>query len=103
MDNELCFIHITDPTDIPLGCFHLCLDRHVISKETEFQQVDVIQLLDPRFESTASYQKSLSNDGSYESRHPELFDPNVMVYLDGQIQSSLKGEKAYHEGKRNQH
>ena len=71
------------------------------SNETKFQQVNVIELLDPRYESTALYRKSLSNDGSYESLHPDLFDPNIMVYLDGQIQSSLKGEKAYHEGEIN--
>ena len=44
------------------------------------------------------YQKSRSNDSSYESSHPDFYSPNIMVYLDGQIQSSIKGEQAYHEG-----
>lgn len=61
-------------------------------------QVDVIELLDPRDDSMAQYQKSLSNDSSYESANPDYYSPNRMVYLDGQIQSSLKGEQAYHEG-----
>jgi len=54
-------------------------------------------VLDPRFDSMVQYQKSLSNDGSYESLHPELFYLNRNIYLNGQIQSSLKGERAYHE------
>lgn len=79
---------------------YLELKRHIVSKETDYQKVDVIELIDPRYASVASYKRSLSTDRSYESLHPELFEPNRMIFLDGQIQSSLKGERAYHEGER---
>ena len=80
------------------GKRYLEMKRHVISKETDYQQVDVIDELDPRtYTSLSTYKKSLSNDGSYESQHPEFFSPDRIVYLDGQIQSSRLGERAYHE------
>lgn len=44
-----------------------------------------------------SYRRSLSNDGSYESRHQLLFCPDRMLFLDGWLQSSLLYEAAYHE------
>ena len=39
----------------------------------------------------------MTNDGSYEPRHPELFEPDRIVYLDGVLQSRKSGEAAYHE------
>jgi spermidine synthase len=36
-------------------------------------------------------------DGSYESAHPELFQPDRIVYLDGMLQSRRTGDAAYHE------
>ena len=91
-----------DPLEKDLGIDILSkrafdLKRPVVSEETKFQQVDVYEVIDARFESLASYEKSRSNDGSYESLHPELYEPDRIIYLDGQIQSSLKGENAYHE------
>ena len=78
---------------------HIELKKNVVSEETEYQQLDVYEILDPKFhESTSLYKKSLSNDGSYESLHPEHFRPNRYVYLDGQVQSTLMGEGSYHEG-----
>lgn len=41
--------------------------------------------------------KSLSNDGSYESRNKELFTTDKEVYLDGDVQSSSYGDVQYHE------
>ncbi|KAL7476210.1 hypothetical protein ACHAW6_002088, partial [Cyclotella cf. meneghiniana] len=91
-----------DPLEKDLGIDILSrrvfdLKRPVVSEETEFQQVDVYDVINSRFQSLASYEKSLSNDGSYESLHPELYSPDRIIYLDGQVQSSLKGEIAYHE------
>ena len=45
-----------------------------------------------------SYERSLSNDGSYESKHPELYKPDRQIFLDGILQSSSHGDEAYHEG-----
>lgn len=65
--------------------------------ETEFQMVEIYDLIHPRFRTVEQYEKSLSNDGSYESKHPELFLPDRIVYLDGVLQSRRYGEAAYHE------
>ncbi|KAL7549854.1 hypothetical protein ACHAWF_013114 [Thalassiosira exigua] len=69
----------------------------LVSDETDFQHVDIYELINPRARSLASYQKSLEGDGSYEAENPELFRPNKHLYLDGVEQSSLYGEAAYHE------
>lgn len=46
---------------------HIELKKNVVSEETEYQQLDVYEILDPKFyERTSLYKKSLSNDGSYE-------------------------------------
>jgi spermidine synthase len=34
---------------------------------------------------------------SYESTHPELFEPDRIVFLDGVLQSRRSGDAAYHE------
>ncbi len=43
------------------------------------------------------YKLSLQADGSYESIHPELFEPDRIVFLDGVMQSRRSGDAAYHE------
>jgi hypothetical protein len=48
-------------------------------------------------QSTESYKKSLSNDGSYEAQFPELFRPNRLFYYDGVLKSSRLGEAAAYE------
>jgi len=53
--------------------------------------------VDPRKTSLSSYHHSLQNDNTYESRNPELFNPNRVVFLDGVMQSSSRGNEAYHE------
>lgn len=59
--------------------------------------MDIWDVIDPRFQDILSYRKSLSNDGSYEATHPELYTPDRRVYLDGTLQSTLKGNEPYHE------
>ena len=53
--------------------------------------------MDFRDKSFDDYQRSLSNDGSYQSRHPELYLPDRLVFLDGVMQSRRSGETVYHE------
>ena len=91
-----------NPLDQELGLDFLAkhnLDNKVplVSEETEFQHVDIYGLIDPRLHSIASYEKSLLEDGSYESVHQEYFRSDKMLFLDGVQQSSLYGEAAYHE------
>jgi len=69
----------------------------VASLQTDFQEVEIFDVIHPRFRTPEQYKKSLSNDGSYESQHPELFLPDRIVYLDGVMQSRRYGEAAYHE------
>lgn len=59
--------------------------------------MDIWQTINPRLNSLASYESSLSNDGSYESKHPEFFRPDKILFLDGTLQSTLYGEILYHE------
>ena len=66
-------------------------------EETDFQHVAIYQMIDSRKRSLAAYEKSISNDGSYESLHPEMFLPDKILWLDGVEQSSLMGDAAYHE------
>ena len=53
--------------------------------------------MDPTDQTLTQYTRSLSNDGSYESKNPELFQPDRIVFLDGVQQSSRYGSEAYHE------
>lgn len=69
----------------------------LVDEETDFQHVAIYQMIDSRKRSLAAYEKSISNDGSYESLHPEMFLPDKILWLDGVEQSSLMGDAAYHE------
>lgn len=80
-----------------LGVMDLELKEHVASIETKYQTLDIFDVLNPRFRRLESYEKSLKNDGSYESQHPELFRPDRLVYLDNIKQSAYYGEGPYHE------
>jgi spermidine synthase len=71
----------------------------VASVETPFQQIDIIDEILPKFNSFLGYRRSLDTSvDTYESRHPELFQPNRLVYLDGVLQSTRRGDEPYHEG-----
>lgn len=71
--------------------------HEVAETATMFQQVRIYDVLIPNVQTLDSYQRSLKNDGSYESQNPELFEPDRLVYLDGVLQSRRSGEAAYHE------
>jgi len=71
--------------------------EEIVSLDTGIQQIDVYDSIDSRFHSVYSYAKSISNDGSYESRHPELFRKDRLFFIDGALQSRLYGESAHHE------
>lgn len=61
-----------------------------------FQSIDVFDVLtkDRPFD---DYKKSLSGDGSYQSLHPKLFEPDRLVFMGGMLQSRRLGDAAYHE------
>jgi spermidine synthase len=83
---------------VVLGKMDYDLKRPLISTYTDFQSFDVYEVLHSSKRSLTSYQKSLdTNNGSYESSHPELFVPDKILFLGGVMQSTLYGEAAYHE------
>jgi spermidine synthase len=61
--------------------------------------VDIFDVLRPKLQSLDAYEKSLQQQGeeSYESRNPEFFEPDRIVFLDGVLQSRRSGDAAYHE------
>ena len=69
-----------------------------MSVETEFQRIDIYDVLFPKMQSREGYLHSLSDRDSYESEHSELFKPDRFVLLDGWLQSTSHDEAAYHEG-----
>ena len=65
---------------------------------TPFQQIDVLDVIDPLHGTARSYERSLRPEiVTYESTHPELYRPNRKVFLDGVLQSTSRGDEAYHE------
>ena len=80
-----------------LGKLDLDIKQPVVSTKTKFQAYDVYELMDPQKRDIVSYQKSLGQDDSYEARHPDLFAPNRILFLDGVEQSSRYGDASYHE------
>jgi spermidine synthase len=69
----------------------------IASVETDFQHIYIVDVLRPGLQSLDDYHRSLSDDGSYQSVHPELFTPDRIIFLDGVLQSRLSGDAAYHE------
>ena len=97
----------TNPLETDLGADMLnrhYLDKKIqlLSSQTMFQHVDIYEVLNlngcvGKKRSLGKYEQSLSNDGSYESLHPEMYKPDKLLYLDGVLQSTYYGEAAYHE------
>ena len=70
----------------------------IASEKTDFQTIDIFEVINPRFHSLETYERSLQDDDdSYYKQQPDLFRPDKVVYLDGIMQSRLMGEAAYHE------
>jgi len=80
-----------------LGVMDMDMKKEVATVKTAFQMIDIWDVIKPKFQSIDSYRKSQSNDESYEANHPELYLPDRQVYLDGTMQSTRKGNEAYHE------
>ena len=96
------YVRTSNPLDGDLGRYVLGkldfdLKTPLISTKTEFQSVDVYELLYPRLRNAESYQKSLKDRDSYEYENPELFAPDRVLFLDGVIQSTHYGDAPYHE------
>ena len=61
------------------------------------QRVDVYDVLRPVYQNFEQYKRSLLNDGSYESRYKEIFQPDRILFVNGVLQSRRSSEIPYHE------
>lgn len=73
------------------------MKEEIVSTQTKFQRIDIYDIIHPDKRDHLSYVQSLSNDGSYQATHPELYRPDRTVFLDGIHQSSRYGLEPYHE------
>jgi S-adenosylmethionine/arginine decarboxylase-like enzyme len=82
-----------------LGWMEFDMKELVVSVDTDYQTIEIYDVINPRFQSLDGYRASLvaNDDGSYESKYPELFRPDRVVYLDGIMLSRYYGDAAYHE------
>lgn len=80
-----------------LGWMEFDLKRRLVEQETDYQTVQVYEVINSRFKSLESYEQSLLKDGNYFAQNKEIFRPDKIVYLDGIMQSRLFGETSYHE------
>jgi spermidine synthase len=87
----------TDLNQFMLGWMEFDMKDRVASVQTNFQLIEIYDIVSPRFRSLEALKKSRSNDVSYESLHPEHFLPDRIIYLDGIMQSRRYGEASYHE------
>lgn len=81
-----------------IGVMDFDMKKEVAVVETQYQRIDIYDLIFPRFNTLSWYERSMSNDGSYFAENPAFFLPDRQVYLDGVLQSSRLGDEAYHEG-----
>ena len=96
-DQQSIEAELTDMEYFPVGQL-TDFKEEVAFVKTNFQRVYIYDVLLPNVQSVDSYKKSLNKEEeSYESKNPELFRPDRIVYLDGVLQSRRSGEAAYHE------
>lgn len=80
-----------------LGSTNVHVKEKVAELQTEFQRVEIYDVLRPRTRGYDSFALNSANDGSYESLHRPLVLPDRIMYTDKVMQSRRYGEKEYHE------
>lgn len=72
--------------------------RQIGSMNSDFQNIAVWEAIHIGVQSVEGYEKSLeTGKDNYNTRNPELFHPNRMLFMDGVMQSSTRGDAPYHE------
>lgn len=71
--------------------------ERVASFQTNFQRIDIYDIIEPRFDSPTENSVFIQHDGSIQSSNSVLSEKDRIVYLDGVMQSRRYGESAYHE------
>ena len=71
----------------------------ITKKTTDMKRnrIDVYDVLRPVYQTYEAFQKSLRNDGSYESQYKEIFQPDRILFVNGAMQSRRSAEVPYHE------
>ncbi|GKY96752.1 hypothetical protein MPSEU_000634600 [Mayamaea pseudoterrestris] len=80
-----------------IGSMDCELKEEVAKLDTKYQEVEIYDILHPRFRTYENYLKSLSNDGSYHAEQSHFYRPDRIMYLGNVMQSRYFGEAAYHE------
>lgn len=90
---------LTDLFTFPIGTMTEYKKELVsIEKTKQYEQrIDVYDVLRPVFQNFDQYKRSLLDDGSYESRYKEIFQPDRLLFVDGVLQSRRSAEIPYHE------
>ena len=90
---------LTDLFTFPIGTMTEYKKELVsIEKTKQYKQrIDVYDVLRPVFQNFDQYKRSLLDDGSYESRYKEIFQPDRLLFVDGVLQSRRSAEIPYHE------
>ena len=68
----------------------------VASTKSIYQEIDIWDFVDSRVSHVIGYEQSLV-EGTYEHSHAELYKPNRVLFLDGVLQSTARGDEPYHE------
>lgn len=71
--------------------------REIGTLQSPFQRVDVWEALHQDVDLIEGFEKSSTAENNYFTQNPELFSPTRMLYLDGVMQSSSRGDESYHE------
>ena len=80
------------------GSLEFNMKDKVVSIETEYQTIDVYDVDNPRFLPRNQYLKVFETSvQSNESKHPEFFQLDRQVFVNGVLQSRRYGDSAYHE------
>jgi len=90
---------LTDLFTFPIGAMTEYKKELVSIEKTSknHNRIDVYDVLRPVFQNYELYQRSLRNDGSYESRYKEIFRPDRILFVNGILQSRRSAEIPYHE------
>jgi len=80
-----------------LSCANM-VPFQIATTQTDFQEIHVWEGLKTTLQSVEGFEKSLETGvDNYFTQHPELFYPNRLLFMDGVMQSTTRGDEAYHE------
>jgi spermidine synthase len=99
-DHTVLDVGLTDLYKALLGYTGLTYKKLVAREESIFQEIAIYDTIDPRYLPYSAYlaaSSTNSEQSSYYTDHPHVFQPDRQMFLDGVVQSRNFGERAYHE------